>query len=150
MSSAAPSICWSQYPLQLTLFRYHNLHDHQPFGVRYRMIQGFFLCRGSLLFVMLTFLTIADILSNRKKADNKKAIRVDVKRTCSPFNTGSNVYITRCTTSTWPSGGIGRRWGLKIPCPQGRAGSSPASAIIRWQASRNRQPAAHLVGLLVS
>ena len=28
-----------------------------------------------------------------------------------------------------PSGGIGRRSGLKIPCPLGRAGSSPASAI---------------------
>ena len=28
----------------------------------------------------------------------------------------------------WLNGGIGRRKGLKIPCPYGREGSSPSSA----------------------
>ncbi len=31
-------------------------------------------------------------------------------------------------TNSWPGGGIGRRWGFKIPCPTGHAGSSPARA----------------------
>ena len=30
------------------------------------------------------------------------------------------------STSRSPGGGIGRRYGLKIRCPKGRAGSSPA------------------------
>ncbi len=36
--------------------------------------------------------------------------------------------VNVCKIRAWPSGGIGRRRGLKILCPQGRAGSSPASA----------------------
>ena len=30
----------------------------------------------------------------------------------------------------WRRGGIGRRAGLKIQCPQGRAGSTPAAGIV--------------------
>ena len=38
---------------------------------------------------------------------------------------------------TCPSGGIGRRKGLKIPRPQGHAGSNPASGtILRWERER--------------
>ena len=33
-----------------------------------------------------------------------------------------------------PGGGIGRHWGLKIPCSKERAGSSPASGTIYEQA----------------
>ena len=32
--------------------------------------------------------------------------------------------------SSRPGGGIGRRAGLKIQCPQGRAGSTPAAGIV--------------------
>ena len=38
-------------------------------------------------------------------------------------------------TKKCPLGGIGRRQGLKIPCPYGRAGSSPAGGTKQKQTS---------------
>ena len=54
---------------------------------------------------------------NRNELRNRRTIH-DPRRTCRP------------------SGGMGRRWGLKIPCPQGRMGSNPISA--NAQASENQ------------
>ena len=41
------------------------------------------------------------------------------------------ISISECLLhATWPGGGIGRRWGLKIPCPPGRVGSNPTRASV--------------------
>ena len=52
---------------------------------------------------------------------------------CKPYNTESGIFFlanesyTRYNAGIRRCGGIGRRPGLKIPCPQGRAGSTPAT-----------------------
>ncbi len=33
------------------------------------------------------------------------------------FGAPETINIKYCNYESWPSGGIGRRWGLKIPCP---------------------------------
>jgi hypothetical protein len=56
---------------------------------------------------------------------------------CRPIAPSNGVRVRRANAGStrpairaapWPSGGIGRRAGLKIRCPRGRVGSSPTSA----------------------
>ena len=45
---------------------------------------------------------------------------------CKAVDAGSIPTLASIFPSVCPGGGIGRRCGLKIRCPKGRAGSSPA------------------------
>ena len=50
---------------------------------------------------------------------------------CKAADAGSIPTLASNQLTHGPGGGIGRRYGLKIRCPKGRAGSSPAPGTIQ-------------------
>ena len=50
---------------------------------------------------------------------------------CNSVYAGSIPTLASIFFMSRPGGGIGRHWGLKIPCSKERAGSSPALGTIR-------------------